>query len=263
MAAQFTEVTLEDMERFLKRAYRALRPKQGESRGEVYYDLNLSDNKIFIRVWTSIRPRSGTGAGVGQDAIRVTMITRAGKPLMPKGKIVKRTQNWRNSLQGRIEELLETYEAKTGYWKERQTNRDEGTTENQPKEESKQPLPEPETKQGETHEGQFTKLSGGDWGAKIFGEGHEGDHAFLTSKGGRRVKAVLVRRVWKGADRFSGKYTEIWTADIGSGGGGGRKYSSEEASDGMDVRAILVAERYLDRGQAPDYLEEDGNYGVN
>lgn len=237
MAARYTEVTLEDMERFLKRAYRVLRPKKGEQRGEVYYDLNLSDGKIFVRVWTSIRPRSGTGAGVGEDAIRVTMITRNGKPLMPKGKIVKRTQNWRNNLQSRIEELIETYESKTGYWKDRQSQRDQDEkTEPKPSE----VIPEPKTTYGEVHEGQFARLSGGDWGARIFGKANAGDAAVLSSKGGRKLKVTLIKKVWSGRDRFSGQYAELWSWEKGAPG----KYATDVNGDSFDLQALLVAERY-------------------
>lgn len=117
MAAQYTEVTLEDMEKFLKRGYRALRPQQGASNREYYYDLNLSEDAI-IRVWTSVQRGADTGAGVGEDAIRVQFLSRhTKKPLVPgKAPIVKRTQGWRNTLQTKIEDVLEMYEDRAAYW---------------------------------------------------------------------------------------------------------------------------------------------------
>jgi len=117
MAAQFTEISLEDMERFLKRGFRSMRPKKGEVRGEVYYDLSLSPN-VAVRIWTSVKPHSGMGADVGQDAIRVQLWGVKSRRPLKKGKspIVKRTQNWRNSLQDRIEDLIEEYEEKEDYW---------------------------------------------------------------------------------------------------------------------------------------------------
>jgi len=120
MAAQFTEVTLEDMEKFLRRAFRALRPKKGEERKEVYFDLSLSDH-VAIRVWTSIGVGRASGAGVGQDAIRLVLISKEkNRPLMTgKAPIVKRTQNWRDSLQDRIEDYIEVYEDREGYWESR------------------------------------------------------------------------------------------------------------------------------------------------
>jgi hypothetical protein len=120
MAAQYTEISLEEMETFLKRAFRALRPKQGVHRGEYYYDLKLSDH-VIVRVWTSVQRGSQSGASVGQDAIRVQLMgAQVERPLM-KGKapIVKRTQGWKNSLQGKIEDMMETYEEKPDYWDSR------------------------------------------------------------------------------------------------------------------------------------------------
>lgn len=120
MAARYTEVTLEEIERFLKRGFRVLRPKEGTDRGEVYYDLFLSPH-VAIRVWTSIAKGREQAAGVGQDAIRVQLRgVKTNRPLM-KGKaaIVKRTQNWRNSLQNRVEDLIEAYEDREDYWEAR------------------------------------------------------------------------------------------------------------------------------------------------
>lgn len=117
MAAQYTEVTLEDMDRFLKRAFHALHPKQGSQNREFYYDLLLS-RSVVIRVWSSVQQYSGSGAGVGEDAIRVQLMGATTKRPLQKGKapIVKRTQGWRNSLQNKIEELIETYEESADYW---------------------------------------------------------------------------------------------------------------------------------------------------
>jgi len=116
MAAQYTEITGQEMEVFLKRAFRALRPTQGMQNKEVYYDLKLSP-QVAIRVWTSIRPW-GASAGVGEDAIRVQLLgIKVNRPLVSgKAPIVKRTQNWRNSLQDKIEDYLELYEEKSEYW---------------------------------------------------------------------------------------------------------------------------------------------------
>lgn len=119
MAAQYTEITGKEMEVFLKRAFRALRPTQGIQSKEIYYDLKLS-SQVAIRVWTAIKPW-GASAGVGEDAIRVQFMgVKVNRPLVSgKAPIVKRTQNWRNSLQDKIEEYLELYEEKSEYWDER------------------------------------------------------------------------------------------------------------------------------------------------
>lgn len=117
MAAQYTEIALDDMEKFLKRAFRAFRPKQGAHRGEFYYDLTIG-KFVGIRVWTSVGVHSGAGASVGSDAIRVQLVSLKDHGPLERGKapIVKRTQGWRTSLQDRIEELVEKYEEREDFW---------------------------------------------------------------------------------------------------------------------------------------------------
>lgn len=110
MAAMFTEVTLPEMDSFLRRAFRALKPKPNTWRGEVAYDLFLSD-KVVVRVYTSISPSRGVGADIGSDAIRVGLYSTNGRPLKSgKMPIVKRTQNWRDNLRERVEEAMEQYQ---------------------------------------------------------------------------------------------------------------------------------------------------------
>ncbi len=117
MAATYTEITLEDMAKFLGRGFRALHPEQGQARGEYYYDLKLGPF-VGIRIWTSISIHSATGAGVGSDAIRIHLISLKDHGPLEKGKapIVKRTQGWRNSLQERIEDLIEKYDDNEEFW---------------------------------------------------------------------------------------------------------------------------------------------------
>jgi len=113
MAATYTEISLEDMEKFLKRAFRALKPTKGAHRGELVFDLHLSPT-TGIRVWTSIAQHGTTGAGVGDDAIRVQLYSFSkGRSLVPgKAPIVKRTQGWRDNLKDRVEAYLEAYDSK-------------------------------------------------------------------------------------------------------------------------------------------------------
>lgn len=126
MAAQYTEITLEDMEKFLNRGFRSLRPRKGDFRGEVTYTLHIN-RKVGIRIMTSIRERSESSARVGKDTIKAFLISLAdGKGLEKKENrqtIVKRTQNWRKSLQDRIENLMEKYEEKAEFWDEWAVNR--------------------------------------------------------------------------------------------------------------------------------------------
>ncbi len=113
MAAQYTEVSIQEMESFIHRAFHALHPKKSSIRGEVVFDLFLSPN-AGIRVWSSIAEHGSSGAAVGEDAIRVQLYSFVkNRPLKPgKAPIVKRTQGWRDNLRERIEDEMEAYDSK-------------------------------------------------------------------------------------------------------------------------------------------------------
>jgi len=117
--ARFTPITMAEVELFLKRGFRALKPTKITRNGEYCFKLMMSDN-VHILVWTSIHVGTDQGAGKGVDPMRIGLYEDGGRPLM-KGKleIVKRTQNWRDSLQDRIEELMETYDDREEYWEQR------------------------------------------------------------------------------------------------------------------------------------------------
>lgn len=119
-AATYTVVSAEDMHKFLTRAFRAMNPQKGINRGELYYDLSLSP-KVGVRVWTSIQTGAASGADVGEDAIRIQLYSLTGKRPLKSGKapIVKRTQGWRDNLQDRIEDEIESYHEKEDYWESR------------------------------------------------------------------------------------------------------------------------------------------------
>lgn len=202
MAATFTEITLEEIQTFLKRGFRALRPREGAQRGETYYDLFLSD-LVAIRVWTSIAKGHGQAAGVGQDAIRVQLIgVKIGRPLM-KGKapIVKRTQNWKTSLQKRIEEMMESYEDREDYWEQRA-----GAPPPEPT-----PAPPQPTGRPTELEGSFTKLRNGDWGLRIQGQANPGDKVKTTRRDGRSQWLTVGEVVWRGKDRATGQLVTVTT----------------------------------------------------
>lgn len=127
--SRYVEITLDEMEAFLKRAYHALQPKKSRYRtGQMVFDLSLSDNhQIFIRVYSSIFS-GGVVQRKGEDSIKVVMLTDNGKALMPKAKLVMQTTNWRSALQDRIEDFLELYESKVEYWKKRRLQVPDGST---------------------------------------------------------------------------------------------------------------------------------------
>lgn len=207
MAAQYTEISGQEMEVFLKRAFRALRPTQGIQNKEIYYDLKLSP-QVAIRVWTSIRPW-GASAGVGEDAIRVQFLgVKVNRPLVSgKAPIVKRTQNWRNSLQDKIEEYLELYEEKSEYWDGR------GGAEPGSK------GPSASDKQVKFILGMGAKAEDDQWSdTGLSWPVDEKEVRNLTSKEASKVIEVLL-----------------------SHGLGGRRYSSDELAD-VGVRSILRQE---------------------
>lgn len=116
MAAQYTKFALEDIQKFLRRGFRAMRPRQGEDR-EIYFDLKLS-SKAFIRVWSSIYAGETTVRGKERRPMRVQFLSGTilgkGRPLTRgKAPIVKRTQNWRTSLQNRIQDYIELFNGGT------------------------------------------------------------------------------------------------------------------------------------------------------
>lgn len=240
----YVEVTLDDMDRFLKRGYRALRPKQGTARGEIYYDLDVSDRKIFIRVWTSIHPRSGTGAGVGEDAIRVAFVTAGNSGLIKGSKTVKRTGRWKSTLQEKIEELLEMYESQADYWKDRRRKID-GDGDEAPAAEARPP-----TATGDAFEGGFARLkSRQGWGIQIWVQGKEGDEGFATTQGKKRSRVRLLQLDWKGENTYNPervkKYTEIWTFEEVNGKGGTDRFAEDNFLAGRDPLVESVASRYL------------------
>lgn len=118
--ATFTPVSLDEMEKFIKRGFHALDPEKKVVKGEIVFDLTIEPG-IVIRVWTSIHQGSQTGASVGSDAIRVQFYNASkNHPMVPgKAPIVKRTQNWRDNLRERIEDVLEFFEEKADYWRGR------------------------------------------------------------------------------------------------------------------------------------------------
>jgi hypothetical protein len=222
MAAQFTEVTLEEMAKFILRSWRALRPKQGTERREVYYDLALSEN-VIIRIWTSIGAGRDTGADVGSDAIRIQLLARKGGRSWPltKGKapIVKRTQGWKNNLQDRVEDFLELYEEKEAVFEAQATGvpvrtpapEQKGDPEEEEREEARQPTPEPERSDRPEANATFTKLKSGDWGLRIQGDVKPGDRVLAKRQSGQAQVLTVGEIVWRGRDNATGSFITVST----------------------------------------------------
>jgi hypothetical protein len=200
----YVDISLTEMETFLKRAFRALRPEKGSQNSEYYYDLKLSPT-VIIRVWTSIKSWGGA-AGVGDDAIRIQFYgSKVNRPLVSgKAPIVKRTNSWKNSLQEKIEDYLELYEEKAEYWDER-GGAEPGSK--GPTASDKQVKFILSLARGASEE-QWTDTD-------LSWPVDEGEVRTLTSKEASKVIETLL------------------------GHGLGRRYASEDGTDSVDVRAIL------------------------
>ena len=200
----YVDISLTEMETFLKRAFRALRPDKGTQDSEYYYDLKLSPT-VIIRVWTSIKTWGGA-ADVGDDAIRIQFYgSKVNRPLVSgKAPIVKRTNSWKNSLQEKIEDYLELYEEKADQWDAR------GGAEPGSK------GPSASDKQVKFILGMAQRASEGQWkDTDLSWPVDEGEVKSLTSKEASRVIETLL------------------------GHGLGRRYASEDAPAEIDIRAIL------------------------
>lgn len=114
--AEYVAVTLEDIERYLKRAFRVMRPRQGVFGKVYFYDLKLSDN-VGVRVFTSVTTTGEVARGRGESAIRIGLC-KLGERYLKKGKqkITKRTTKWRDNLRNRIEKEIEEYESNPDKW---------------------------------------------------------------------------------------------------------------------------------------------------
>ena len=112
-AATSVPVTLEEMDKVIRRGFRAMHPKQSKaSWGEVLYTLTPDDDdpQFVIRVQTSIF-QGDMARGEGEDSMRVTLLNeKTNKPIAAAAARVHRTQNWKDNLRKRIEDAIETFE---------------------------------------------------------------------------------------------------------------------------------------------------------
>jgi len=112
-AATYVPVSLDEMDKVIRRGFRALRPRvEKSSWGEILYFLTPEDDEPenVIRIQTSIFDGS-QARGEGEDSIRITIVnTKTKKPIAGKMQRVHRTQNWKDNLRSRIEDAVEEFE---------------------------------------------------------------------------------------------------------------------------------------------------------
>lgn len=130
--AEYVQVSLEEIQKFLKRAFHSMPFKSRTEKGETVLDLAITDN-VGVRVYTSVRPGRDLARGVGEDAIRVVFFNlKKDRPLKRgKGDRVYRIKTWRDNLRKRIEDLLEEYYEKEDYWDGLAAREGDGASEKQ------------------------------------------------------------------------------------------------------------------------------------
>lgn len=118
----YVEIQLEEIDKYLKRAFRVLRPRAKVGfKGEIVYDLFLSEN-VIIRIFTSIFRGREKVRSVGKDSIKIGLLSASGKPF-EAGTLphINRTIGWRDSLRKKIEAAMEDYDDREGYLEYRAT----------------------------------------------------------------------------------------------------------------------------------------------
>lgn len=109
MPATYTRITLDDMRATLKAERGWSEDNASHSGGEIVFLRNLTTLPgVQIKVYTSIKPSTEGSRDCGKDAIRVCAIRKvngAWRGLVASAR-VNRTQNWRDNLMARIEEVF-------------------------------------------------------------------------------------------------------------------------------------------------------------
>lgn len=213
-AAVYTEVSLADIEKVLKRAFHGMKPKRKSYGGSYYYDLSISEN-VAVRVYTSVSVRTEVSRSKENAPMKVGLFSLKSDRKMEGGDldIVKRTQNWRTTLQDRVEDKIELYHDKEDYWEHRATGK--RPEEEQVEEPTPGPSPEVirserERAMDEDGEGDgpsdsshrepreldemaaWIRCKNGDWGvAVVSADSQEGDSVKVKSQDGRVSTVVL------------------------------------------------------------------------
>ena len=73
-AERYTEITRDEMEKFIKNSYRPYRPKEGRVGEMLTFTLRLGPN-VGLRIHTSLSIGRTEARGVGDDAIEVFLIS--------------------------------------------------------------------------------------------------------------------------------------------------------------------------------------------
>lgn len=105
---RFVPVTLEEFQTLLEDAEFKLDDEQSARSGQHALSVTLAGGSRII-VYTSI-PRTGELArGLGEDSIRFSILSPAGKPLLKRQPYSARTKNWRSTVVSRLQDLVSRF----------------------------------------------------------------------------------------------------------------------------------------------------------
>jgi len=111
MSAQYTEISLEEMDEFMQSegfVKVAHNPLNGF---EVQYDL-MHENGLRIRLFSTIDVRSDAGRGKGSDAMRLILIAPDDSIIRgAKFTRIHRVKNWRKNLMARYNQILDAMDS--------------------------------------------------------------------------------------------------------------------------------------------------------
>jgi len=102
--AQYTAISLAEMDNALRADKGWTRSVQGRAREHVYSYTLKGDSGIQIKVWSSIHVDNSQARGVGRDAIRVCAVR--GNFGYIKSTRVHRVGGWRNNLRNRVMSVI-------------------------------------------------------------------------------------------------------------------------------------------------------------
>ena len=199
-AATAVPVLLSDMDKVIRRGFRALRPRVEKARwGETLYILtpDEEDPDSVIRVQTSIAWGQQEARSEGKDSIRIVIFnTKTNRPMAGKFPLIMRTQNWKDNLRSRIEDAIEKYEDLR-----EQKTRGVVVKEEEEERDPEPPPPQHHDRGGRPAEASYTRLRSGDWGLRIIGDVEPGDRVLATRQSGQSQLLTVGEVVFKGQDR--------------------------------------------------------------
>jgi superfamily II RNA helicase len=100
--SEFTIITKLEFESFLPKDFVVV---NNSSSKEIIYDIPSFDERLKIRIYSSIDIRTEDSREIGEDAIRCVLIDLKSTKPIDKGKRTHRMTNWKERLSEKIEEL--------------------------------------------------------------------------------------------------------------------------------------------------------------